>query len=227
MENVSNFVITSFVLTSLFTVWLFYKASSQNYKTLLVIGVWGIFISLLAFNGFYSNTDASPPRFAFLIGPGFLFIALLFVLRGGKRFVDKLNLKWLTILHVVRIPVELVLHSIYLSGLIPVYMTFEGYNLDILSGLTAPIVYYLVFIRKSVGYKSLLIWNIAALVLLINILVIAILSAETPFQQMAFEQPNIGVAYFPLVWLPGIIVPLVMISHIAAIQRLWKKGNLS
>jgi hypothetical protein len=110
------------------------------------------------------------------------------------------------------------------AGLIPELMTFEGYNFDILSGISAIVVYYLVFVRQKAGNKLLLFWNIACLLLLVNIVGIAILAAKTPFQQLAFDQPNIGVTYFPFVILPAIIVPIVLISHIAAIrQRLLKK----
>ena len=99
-------------------------------------------------------------------------------------------------------------------------MTFEGYNYDILSGITAPIIYYLAFVKKRIGKRGLLIWNIACLGLLLNILTIAVLSAQTPLQQLAFDQPNIGVTYFPFVWLPTVIVPIVLYAHLASIRQL-------
>ena len=114
----------------------------------------------------------------------------------------------------------MVLFYVYLDGLIPVLMTFQGYNFDIVSGITAPLVYYLVFIKKSISNKGLLAWNFIGLALLINILAIAVLSAPTPFQKLAFEQPNLGVMYFPFVWLPAVIVPIVLFSHLMAIKKL-------
>ncbi len=139
--------------------------------------------------------------------------------------MDNINLKWLTLLHTIRIPVEIVLYYVYLGGLIPALMTFEGYNFDVVSGITAPIIYYLVFVKKVLDKKTLLIWNFLALILLINILTIAILSAQTPFQKLAFEQPNIGVTYFPFVWLPAVIVPIVLFSHLSSIRQLLKLQN--
>jgi hypothetical protein len=56
--------------------------------------------------------------------------------------------------------------------------------------------------------------------LLINIVSNAILSAPFPFQQFAFDQPNIAVLYFPFIWLPCCVVPLVLLSHLAAIRQL-------
>ncbi|GAA4278373.1 hypothetical protein GCM10022259_30980 [Aquimarina mytili] len=189
-------------------------------KTVSAVLIWAIAVGVLGLSGFYQKIDTFPPRFVFLIGPGFVVVLLLFLTKRGRQFMDSLNLKWLTILHVVRVPVEIVLHAVFLSGLIPVYMTFEGYNFDIISGITAPLVYYWVFKKKKLGNRFLLFWNFVCLALLINILTIAILSAQTPFQQLAFDQPNIGVTYFPFVWLPAVIVPIVLLSQLAAIRKL-------
>jgi hypothetical protein len=98
-------------------------------------------------------------------------------------------------------------------------MTFEGRNLDILSGLSAPLIYYFAFVKKKINSKMVLLWNIVCLMLLINIVSHAVLSAPSPFQQLAFAQPNIAVLYFPFVWLPGCIVPLVLFSHLVALRR--------
>jgi hypothetical protein len=59
--------------------------------------------------------------------------------------------------------------------------------------------------------------------LLVIIVTLSVLSAKTPFQQLAFDQPNTGIAYFPFVLLPSVVVPLVAVSHIAAIRQLLKK----
>jgi hypothetical protein len=101
-------------------------------------------------------------------------------------------------------------------------MTFEGMNFDILSGLTAPFVYYFGFIKKQLHTKFLIVWNILCLGLLINIVSIAILAAPTPFQKLALDQPNTAVLYFPFIWLPAIIVPLVLLSHLASLRQLLK-----
>jgi hypothetical protein len=98
-------------------------------------------------------------------------------------------------------------------------MTFEGRNFDIISGITAPIIYYFVFI-KSKSQSLLLLWNFVCLGLLINIVANAILSLPYPFQQFAFDQPNIGLFYFPFIFLPACIVPLVLLSHLASIRQL-------
>ena len=133
-----------------------------------------------------------------------------------------MDLKMLTWLHIVRIPVELVLLWLFQNGQVPELMTFEGRNFDILSGLTAPLIIYFGFIKKSLSNKMIIAWNTLCLVLLFNIVGTAVFSAPFPFQKFAFEQPNIGVFYFPFVWLPGVIVPLVLFAHLSAIRKLVK-----
>ena len=224
MAEVSIYTISGFILTTLATVWFFFKAVKSK-KILTGIILWMMVCGFLGLSGFYRVLDVVPPRFVFLIGPGILFVLLVFITKKGEKFIERMELKWLTLLHVIRVPVEIVLYYLFIGGLIPDLMTFEGYNFDILSGITAPLIYYTVFIKDWVGQKWLLFWNFICLALLLNILTIALLSAQTPLQKLAFDQPNVGVAFFPFVWLPAVIVPIVLFSHLASIKKLLTAGT--
>jgi len=220
METLSTYLIIFFVLTTLTTILIFLRAASWSKTVTAIIAGWIILQSIVSLSGFYLVSDTVPPRFALLPGPPVLFIIGLFLTKKGRRFIDSLNIRWLTILHSIRIPVEMILFGLFLHKLIPQIMTFEGRNLDIISGITAPIVYYFVFIRQRLSNRVLLFWNIICLALLINIVTIAILSAPFSFQQFAFDQPAIGILHFPFIWLPCCIVPLVLLSHLASIRQL-------
>lgn len=220
METISIFVILLFVAATLFTVLQFYNATGKSTTVLISIVIWMLLQAVLGLAGFYQKSDSLQPRFVLLIAPGFIFTVLMFVTKRGRTFIDSINLKKLTLLHIVRVPVEITLYFVFVAGLIPMLMTFEGNNYDIISGLTAPLIYYFVFVSKKLNTKILLLWNFACLGLLINVLTIAILSAQTPFQKLAFDQPNIGVNYFPFIWLPSVIVPIVLFSHLVSIRQL-------
>jgi len=220
MKDLPLYIPLVFISTTLLTLYFLYKAF-QNKKTVLVVSLaWLALQAAIGLSGFYTVADTMPPRFALLVGPPFLFIALCFFTRKGKAALDKLDLRWLTILHVVRVPVEAVLFWLFAERYVPELMTFEGRNFDILSGLTAPLVFYFAFVRRSLGRKTLLAWNFICLALLCNIVINAVLAAPFAFQQFAFDQPNVGVLYFPFVWLPGFIVPAVLLSHLASIRIL-------
>ncbi len=223
MNNLPLGVSILFAATTCLTVWLFFTASNKSRPLLIFLLIWMLLQAVIGLSGFYSVKGAFPPRFAFVLGPGLLISVLLFISRRGRRFMDTFLIDKLTILHAIRVPVEITLYFVYTVGLVPLIMTFEGRNLDILSGISAIIIFYIVFRKRKAGDKTLLVWNFLCLGLLINILTIAVLAAETPFQMLAFDQPNRGVTIFPLVWLPTVVVPIVLISHLAAIRQLLRK----
>lgn len=85
---------------------------------------------------------------------------------------------------------------------------------------TTLVAYWIGTPQNKIQKNIVLYWNVIGLVFLANIVSIAILSASTPFQQFGFEQPNKAILYFPFVWLPVFIVPLVLFGHLAAIKQL-------
>lgn len=218
MEQLPAYIYLTFILTALLTLLLAYKAVSSR-KALIIITAWLAVQATVALTGFYTITNVLPPRFALLIVPPLIFIFALFITKKGRSFIDGMDAKALTLLHVVRIPVELVLYWLFLHKAIPQAMTFEGRNFDILSGLTAPLVYYFGFVKKVLGRKIIIAWNIACMLLLINVVGTALLSAPFPFQQLGFEQPAVALFYFPFIWLPCFIVPAVLFSHLAVIRK--------
>lgn len=217
-EHIPVFVSILFILTVAAALGLFWRSRTKAFESILVLVTWLLIQAILTIKGFYLDTDAMPPRFLFLVGPPLLFIFLLFISPQGKRFIDSMDIKWLTLFHVVRVPVEITLLFLFVYDQIPQLMTFEGRNLDIVSGISAPLAYFL--FRKNENRKLLLAWNFICMGLLFNIVIHAILSAPLPFQQLAFEQPNVGVFYFPFSWLPGFIVPMALFCHLASIRKL-------
>lgn len=223
MNNLPIYISLTFICTTILTVWLFYRATNFSKTPLIILLVWATFQSFLGIMAFYQNLDAFPPRFLLLLVPAIITIILLFSLPKGQAFIDSLSLERLTILHIVRVPVEVVLFWLFMQKTIPQLMTFEGRNFDILAGISAPIAYYFVFVKHNMSKKKLLVWNIICLGLLLNIVVNAILSVPLPFQQFAFEQPNVAIFYFPFNLLPSVIVPLVLFSHLVVIRKLLRE----
>lgn len=209
-----------FCVTTLLTVGIFTLATKPGIKWLVILGIWMAIQAAVGFSGFYKNTTTIPPRFVLLILPALASIFLLFVLPAGRRFIYAADIGKLTLVHVIRIPIEGVLYGLFVDGMIPEIMTFEGMNWDILSGISALLVYYFGFVNPKLNNTVLLIWNIVCLGLLMNIVVIAILSVPTSFQQFGFDQPNIAIGQFPYVWLPSVVVPIVLLSHLVSIRSL-------
>ncbi|HLP11399.1 MAG TPA: hypothetical protein VK177_05645, partial [Flavobacteriales bacterium] len=212
---------------SLLTLVLFIRASAGYKKVLwLVLGSWLVLHGILSYFGFYlENMMSLPPRFGLLLGPPLLAIIVTASTKGGRKFIDQLNPVGLAVMNSVRVPVEFTLLWLFMLGLVPETLTFEGRNFDIVSGATAPLVAWLMY-RQKASKGLLLGWNLLCLGLVLNVVIHGILSAPSPFQQMNFDHPNIGVFLFPFSWLPGFIVPLVLFSHIAGIIKLYRKTQV-
>jgi len=219
------FVVTTIAMVLLFN-WVVRRSAIHSVKkatAILVLQlIWLTLQGALAYNRIYStNLKMTPPRLLILgLLPPILVIVWLFLSKTGRVFIDSLPLKPLIILNVIRIPVEVVLFCLYLNGTVPQLMTFEGGNLDIISGITAPIVAYYAFKKYVLNRKLILAWNFLCLGLLVNIIIRALLSAPFPSQKFAFAQPNIAILNFPFVWLPAFIVPIVLFGHLTVIRQL-------
>lgn len=226
MLDLPLYISAIFIITVFATLMFFLYAVRNSkygaraaYITLLVLSLWLLFQMLLSLRGFYyTDTRSIPPRFALLIGPPLVLIFCLFATRGGRRFIDSLPLVPLTLLSIVRITVEITLYSLYLHKYVPELMTYTGRNFDLISGNAAPFIAYAIY-NKLLSKKVILLWNIIGLGLLLNIVVNAVLSAPLAFQQFAFDQPNVALLYFPFVWLPSFIVPVVLFTHLVGIRR--------
>lgn len=227
MEHVSLTLQITFGFISLITVCWFYLASNKSRSFLLILIFWMIFQMALGMSGFYVDGHSLPPRFLLLLLPPILLVVVIAFSLKGKIFMDSLDLKQLTLIQSIRAGLELVLFFLYTAKAVPEIMTFEGRNFDIVSGLTAPFVYYYGFIKQRMSRTAMIAWNFIALGLALNIVITAILSAPTPLQQFGFDQPNIAVAYFPFTWLPSVVVPILIFSHFVSIRQLILKNTMA
>ncbi|CAN5347732.1 hypothetical protein BH09BAC3_BH09BAC3_08350 [soil metagenome] len=213
-----TFTIYTFLLTGLKkalakTSWDERKKKSIYKHVVFSILGWTIFISSLSLSGFFQDFSSMPPRFVILLVVPMITIVIVTFSKSMKEIAPHIPASNVIKLQVFRVFVEILLWMLFLQNALPVQMTFEGRNFDVLSGLTAlPAAYFLAKSRKG-----LIIWNLLSLGLLVNVVSIAILSLPTPFR--IFENQLTIVAYFPFVWLPGLLVPLAYgLSFISLLQ---------
>ena len=222
-----SYVSIVFILTTFLTLGIFFRGVRDSvYHTkaakivVFFITFWIFFQAIFSLGNFYKDSPTRLPLF------GVLPIVLLFVglfVFARKSFIEPLPLKILTFLSIIRIPVEIVIFWLFQNQLMPQIMTFSGWNFDILSGITAPFIAWFAFRGGKINRAVLIAWNIFALLLLIIIVSIAVLSVPLPIQKFGFEQPNVAVLYFPFIWLPTIIVPIILFSHLASLWILISK----
>lgn len=220
LPGLSLWISLLFMATALATL-IFFTAAGPSRKMLLFVLGWTALQVALGLAGFYQDTVSLPPRTMVLaVLPTVIGIVVLFNTASGRAAVDRLDLRTLTWLHLIRIPVEVVLWLLVHRQLLSESMSVGGTNFDVLSGLSAPVVALLAFRNGQVNRRLLRIWNWICLLLLANVVITASLAIPSPIQQHSFDQPNIAVLYFPFNLLPSVVVPLVLLAHLAALRRL-------
>jgi hypothetical protein len=205
--------------------WPFTDKTKFNTFFLVSLMVWALFVSIWSISGKMSDFSIFPINMlAVLIIPMITILAFTFS-KAGKEILLRIPFENIIRIQAFRFFVELLLWALYLESQVPVQMTFEGRNFDVLSGFSAPIIAFLVTKGKISG-MGLVIWNIACLGSLINILTTAILSMPTPLRVFMNEPSNTIVTLFPVSWLPGLLVPLAYGLHFLSLRQLYLKRKI-
>jgi hypothetical protein len=186
--------------------------------TLVIAALWMALTWLAAESGVLLEFDATPPPFALLL-LAIVGLALTIAFTPyGTRLVLGLPVWTLIAIQGFRLPLELAMHGMYERGIMPVQMSFSGRNFDIVTGITAIIVAWLVATGRA-GRRVALAWNILGLALLINIVGVAILSTPR-FQFFGPDRLNVWVMYAPFVWLPAVMVLAALAGHLLIFRAL-------
>ena len=193
------------------------NASWTGGATALVVGWMIVTGGLTRWSGFRSFE--LPPPFLITVVTGSIIVAFLVFGPFGKKVVTGASLAGLVMFQGFRFPLELLMHRAFNEGLMPVQMSYEGRNLDILTGISGLILGSILYWRPLP--KALIwLWNLAGLGLLINIVGIAILSTPVPFRQFLNDPPNVWVLNVPFVWLPMVMVLAALFGHLAVARKL-------
>ena len=137
----------------------------------------------------------------------------------GRALLSTLPPAWPVAMQSFRIVMEIVLWALAVQGRIPYLITFEGRNVDILIGLTAIPVAWYCFVRRTWPARVALLWNVAGLVILANVVFHAYFSAPTRLRIFVTEPSTTFIAFMPYVWLPAFLVPLAVWLHTASLMR--------
>ena len=201
----------------------------RSKKQLLRVGLvaigWLLLTGVLAGIGFYKDFTGMPPRFfANIVVPLALVLWVTFS-KGLRELLPHVPPQWLVYAQAFRIPVEIFLWLLFLDGVAPVQMSYEGLNMDVFSGILALPAGWWIAKRKRGWRKVLFAYNVVGMLLLLNILVIAVLSAPLPIRVFMNEPANTFVTGLPWVYLPALLVVMAYTLHIFSWRWLWVTRN--
>jgi hypothetical protein len=188
--------------------------------TLAGLALWIAYVGTLSYLGVVRNPEMRPPGAVLIVLPMFLFVFFALIRTSAAVKVALAFPLWLLLgLQSFRVGVELLLHQIWLDGLVPRLMTYEGGNVDIFVGLTAPLIAWVATLGRT-GQRLALGWNALGLLVLANVMVRAALTAPGAMNLIQSEVPNLAIGMFPFTFVAGFFAPLAVILHVLSIRGL-------
>ncbi len=185
----------------------------------LMIG-WTALTAGVALSGVLAEFGSGQPRLPVLIMIPLIFVGWLAWLSPASLHLAMIPQAQLVALQCFRLPVELLLARMASERLLAVEMTYYGRNFDVLIGIAALFVAYRIAVDGEEATKFLVVgWNMLGLMLVTAVLVHGILSIPYPFQPLSLSVPTFAIAYFPIVWLPTVLVPVAYLLHFVSLRR--------
>ncbi len=175
----------------------------------------GLFLTLtgLAANAGWLRFGSMPPPIFLVLAP----TTILTILLARSEAAGRVSTGLLIGYQSFRIFVEIFLWWGHREGIVPVQLTWEGRNFDVLTGVSAPLVAWLASRREASTWLPAA-WNFMGLALLVNVVTVAALSMPTPFQR--FHPTNLFVAEAPFIWLPLFLVQSALFGHVVLMRRI-------
>src|SRR5438045_3298061 len=106
-------------------------------RTVVLLFAWLLVLGILSIRGFFSNFSQLPPRLSFALLVPLPLVLLFTRSRAGKQLLHQIQPQWLIYLQSFRILVEIAIWLLVRNGSLPVQMSFEGLNFELLTGLLA------------------------------------------------------------------------------------------
>ncbi len=217
-----------------YTVWRFVREGEVQKKDPKIVIMylssllaWALLTSLFALRNFYEETTEffimDVATFVPFAITGF-FILVPNARRVLTQWIMSVSLRQLTWIHIIRIAAIGTILKL-LKGSLPAHFIVPVGIPDFFFGLSVPIMDWIVFRKKRIGRKGLILWNVVGFLLFFPTLILLYLSVPSPIQ-VFFEGPNtLEVFRFPMALVPTFIAPVFIIIHNAAILKLFRSSD--
>jgi hypothetical protein len=197
-----------------------YLPAGRALAGIAVIAVWLGYAGAMGYFGIVGDPARMPPGILIMLAP---IIAFVVVVLGrspvGRGLASAVPLAVIIALQTFRVGVEATLSSLHAAALTPRLLTLAGGNVEILVGLSAPVI-ALIATRGAAGRRMVLAWNVIGLLSLLNVAARAVLTAPGPLNFIHAEAPNVAMGMFPFSYIPGFMAPLAMMLHVLTFRAL-------
>ncbi len=208
----------AFVVLAVVGVSAAYLPRRTTFVIIVGLAIWLVYVVLFSSLGYMRDPSLRPPGILWVVGPVVLFVVFVVVRSNiGARVAAAIPL-WLILgFESFRIGVELLVHRLWEDGLVPKLLTYEGGNVDMVFGLSAPIIAWLATTGR-LGLRLAIGWNVLGLLSLANVTASAVLTG--PIKLISTEVPTVAMGFFPYTFIPGFLAPLAVTFHVLAIRAI-------
>ncbi|MCX7878683.1 MAG: hypothetical protein N2510_08610 [Ignavibacteria bacterium] len=209
--SIAVYIIPSVItlsLTSLITYILYRNGSSRAIVLIISVSLWLIYCYLVS-SGKFSVHE----KLIFIYLPVSVII-IYFIFSGlSSSLLNRLLPQYFIYIQLFRLFTEIYLWIMFLDGIIPVQLTFSGLNYDIFIPLTALLIGYFVYSSSKWPELAALFWNIAGIILSLNI---ALLYISIPL-----ELKDGNLVIFLSLWPVIFSVPLAILIHLLSVKQMF------
>lgn len=217
------------IILILFGFWVINKSfpdpkAQKRKKSYLVSGIilWHIYVYLISISGILQNLEFPPRFFIFLVLPLFIFIGVFMYKNRNNAWIQNVPKTWPVYYQSFRILIETVFVFTVAAGFLHKEVTMEGYNYDVLFGLSAPLV-GLLYQKNKLSNKSIIIWNYIGLAVIAFIIFLFLSTVFAPhlYGSNVALMPMEAVTY-PYTLVAGFLMPSAVFIHVLSIVQLRK-----
>lgn len=208
----------AFVVVAVIGISAAYLPRRTTFAIITGLAIWLVYVGLFSSLGYMRDPSLRPPGILWVVGPVVLFVVFVVVRSNIGALVAAAIPLWLILgFESFRIGVELLMHRLWEDGLVPKLLTYEGGNVDMVFGLSAPIIAWIATMGRP-GLRLAMGWNVLGLLSLANAAASAVLTG--PLKLISAEVPNVAMGIFPYTFIPGFLAPLAVTLHVLAIRAI-------
>lgn len=197
-------------------------ALRKKRKATVVIGLtlWQVYVFLLSKSGFLEDLSF-PPRFVIMmILPLFIFTGLFLYKNRNEKWIKAILPHWLAYYQSFRIGIETIFVFTVAAGILHSNVTIEGYNMDMIYALSAPVMGTIIYKKGMPSLKLITIWNYLGLTVIASIIFLFITSMYAPQlygSEIGLLSYQLGTSPFTLV--AGFLMPSAMFIHVLSLVQ--------
>ena len=215
------------------SVWLLFHIAIRKLKKPLayslviatILGIWFFLVLLLGQTRFFAINPLVAPNLALGFLVLFIFLQKAYASNAIRKITDAIPQELLIGVQVYRI-LGVNFLTLYKAGVLPAVFAFSAGYGDIFVGVSAPLVAFIYFKKKTFAKKLAIIWNYIGILDLVMALGIGMLGFPRPVQTLPLTPSTEPLSLHPLALIPLFAVPLSLMLHLFSLRILTKRSSV-